>query len=135
MCGWERLHLVAWGRRDGDLSDLPERAGCLELTWRRGGMTTATLERKAKLEPIAAPPEPIHPCRNQFLKLLAEHSAVVDSISDFEGKLSRAQLDLDHAIDSDNDEAIDRHQGQASIYNVKLSAKKMVLAKLLINLP
>jgi hypothetical protein len=98
-------------------------------------MSTATLERKAKAEPTAAPPEPLYPCRSKLKALLSEHEAVTAGISDFEAKLSRATLDLDKAIDDDDDAQIDRFQSQTSIYNVKLSAKKSVLDRVLSSIP
>jgi hypothetical protein len=49
--------------------------------------------------------------------------------------LQRAELDLNKAVDDDNDTEIDRYQGMVSVFNVKLSAKKTVISKLLSQLP
>jgi hypothetical protein len=78
-------------------------------------MTTTALERKAKCEKSnelekSQTPEPLYPCRSKLMALLSEFEAVTNGISDFEAKLSRAQLDLDRAIDTDEDENISRYQ-------------------------
>jgi hypothetical protein len=69
------------------------------------------------------------------MALLAEHESVTNGISDFEAKLSRSQLDLDRAIDTDADEDISRYQTQVSVYEVKISAKKSVLDRVLSGIP
>jgi hypothetical protein len=97
-------------------------------------VSTTTLERKAKTE-VVEPPEPIHPCRPALVKLLSEHNAITAGIEEFESRLGRAELDLNHAIENDSDEDIDRFQSQVSVYGVKLSAKRATLNNLLASLP
>jgi hypothetical protein len=101
---------------------------------------TTTLEHKPKSvvtrnATVTETPAKLYPCRDKLTKLLAEHSDITNVISEFESKLARAELDLNKSIDEDDDTGIDRFQGQVSVYGVKLSAKKSVLAKLVGQLP
>jgi hypothetical protein len=97
-------------------------------------VSTATLAHKAKLAPTAAAPEPIHPCRGALAKLLNEHAAITAGIEELDNQLSRAELDLNHAIENDSDEDIERFQGRVSVYGVKLSARRLALTKLVSSL-
>jgi hypothetical protein len=100
-------------------------------------VTIATmLKRPATKEVVSAPPEVLFPCRNQLLKLLAEHAGIVSAIEDFESRLQRSELDLNFAIENDGDDIdVSRHQTAVSVFNLKVSAKRSSLAKLVSTLP
>jgi hypothetical protein len=123
----------AWGF--ANLRLLERRGTDFQHDWSRRTVTTATLPHKAKSFPMVAPHESVFPCRSALAKLLSEHGALVTALGDMEAKLSRSQLDLDHAIDADNDEAIDRYQSQCSIYGVKTVAKKTNLSRIMDQFP
>jgi hypothetical protein len=56
-------------------------------------------------------------------------------IEEFENRLSRAELDLNFAIENDADQDIERHQSAVSVFNLKLVAKRATLSKLVGQLP
>jgi hypothetical protein len=96
---------------------------------------TKVISEKTNEFANSAPPEPLYPFRGQLTKLLAEHAAIVAGLDEFESRLQRSQLDLNEAISKDDDVEIARFQGMESVFNLKVSAKRATLTKLLAQLP